>query len=321
MLMKKRFAGLLAFLMALSIVLTACGGTSENENESKNSSESTESTFPVTVKDGTGEEITIKDKPERIVSLLPSNTETAYALGLEDEIVGVSDYDNYPESVSEKTKLGGIEVNVEKLLELNPDLALFSASQGTNDKDIIQQLQSAGIDVVVVPDANSIEGAYETMELIAKATGKEAEGEEIIAEMKEEIAAIKEKAAEVKETKKVWIEVSASPDLYTTGSGTFMNEMLEIIGAENIAADQEGWVTMSEETVIERDPDVIITTYGYYIDNPQEQVYARSGWSEVNAVKKKEVYDVNSDTVTRPGPRLIDGLKEIAKAVYPDVYK
>ncbi len=318
---KKRFASLLAFMMALSIILSGCGSASENEQESKNSESSTASTFPVTVTDGTGEEITIEDKPERIVSLLPSNTETAYALGLEDEIVGVSDYDNYPESVSEKTKLGGIEINVEKLLELNPDLALLSASQGANDKETIKQFQSAGIDVVVVPDANSIEGAYEIIELIAKSTGKEAEGKEIIADMKKEVSAFKEKSADVKESKKVWIEVSASPDLYTTGSSTFMNEMLEIIGAENIAADQEGWVTMSEETVIERNPDVIITTYGDYVDNPEEQVYARSGWTEVKAVKNKEVYDVNSDTVTRPGPRLIDGLREIAKAVYPDVYK
>lgn len=321
MLKKKRFTSLFAFMMALSIVLAGCGATSDDSQESKEPETKTDNAFPVTVKDGTGEEITIEDKPERIVSLLPSNTETAYALGLEDEIVGVSDYDNYPESVSEKTKLGGIEINVEKLLELNPDLALFSASQGVNDKDTIKQLQSAGIDVVVVPDANSIQGAYEVIELIAKSTGKEAEGEEIITGMKEEVAAIKEKASDVKKMKKVWIEVSASPDLYTTGSGTFMDEMLQIIGAENIAADQEGWVTMSEETVIERNPDVIIMTYGYYVDNPEEQIYARNGWTEVTALKNKEVYDVNSDTVTRPGPRLIDGLKEIAKAVYPDVYK
>lgn len=321
MLKKRRFASLLAFFMAFMFILAGCGNATDNETESKKSETSTKSAFPVTVTDGTGEEITIEDKPERIVSLLPSNTETAYALGLENEIVGVSDYDNYPESVSEKTKLGGIEINVEKLLELNPDLALLSASQGVNDKDTIKQLQSAGIDVVVVPDANSIEGAYETIELIAKSTGKQAKGEEIITGMKEEVAAIKEKAADVKETKKVWIEVSASPDLYTTGSGTFMDEMLKIIGAENISADQEGWVTMSEETVIERNPDVIITTYGYYVDNPEEQIYTRSGWTEVNAVKNKEVYDVNSDTVTRPGPRLIDGLKEIAEAVYPDIYK
>lgn len=318
---KKRFAGLLAFMTALSIILAGCNGTSDEGKESKKSETSAESAFPVTVKDDTGEEITIDDKPERIVSLLPSNTETAYALGLEDQIVGVSDYDNYPESVSEKTKLGGIEINVEKLLELNPDLALFSASQGRNDKDTVKQLQSAGIDVVVVPDANSIEGAYEIIKLIAMTTGKEAEAEEIIDGMKEEIAAIKEKAADVKEMKKVWIEVSASPDLYTSGSGTFMDEMLKIIGAENLAADQEGWVTMSEETVIERNPDVILTTYGYYTDNPEELIYSRSGWTELNAVKNKEIYDVNSDTVTRPGPRLIEGLKEVAKSVYPDVYK
>ena len=271
--------------------------------------------------DGSGEKIEIEEKPESIVSLLPSNTETAYALGLGDKIIGVSDYCNFPTEAADKPKVGGLEINVEKVLELNPDILLLSASHFNNAKETIKQFQTAGIDVVIVPDANSFEEAYKTIELIATATGTSEKGQEIIAKMKNEVADIQKKASGIKEKKKVWIEVSSSPDLYTAGSNTFMGDMLEIIQAENIAADQEGWITISEEQVIERNPDVIITTYGYYIDNPEEQIYGRKAWSEVRAVKNKQIYDVNNDTVSRPGPRLTEGLQMLAEKIYPETFK
>ena len=157
--------------------------------------------------------------------------------------------------------------------------------------------------------------------MIATATGTSEKGQEIITKMKNEVADIQKKASVIKEKKKVWIEVSSSPDLYTAGSNTFMGDMLEIIQAENIAADQEGWITISEEQVIERNPDVIITTYGYYIDNPEEQIYGRKAWSEVQAVKDKQIYDVNNDTVSRPGPRLTEGLQILAEKIYPETFK
>ncbi len=305
----------------LSIFMYGCSSSNDDSTQKKEGPESTSSSFPIEVKDGSGEKIKIEEKPEAIVSLLPSNTETAYALGLGEKIVGVSDYCNYPTEAANKPKVGGLEINVEKVLELNPDLVLLSASHFTNAKDTIKQFQTADIDVVIVPDANSFEEAYGTIELIAKATGTSEKGEEMINDMKKEVATIKEKASKIKDKKKVWIEVSSSPDLYTAGSGTFMGDMLEIIHAENIAADQNGWVTMSEEQVIERNPDVIITTYGYYIENPEEQIYGRKAWSEVKAVKNKQIYDVNNDTVSRPGPRLTEGLQLLAEKIYPETFK
>ena len=319
--LKKQNYLLFILTLMLTVFLVGCSSTNDNASEKKEGTESTSTAFPIEVKDGSGEKIKIEEKPESIVSLLPSNTETAYALGLEEKIVGVSDYCNYPTEAADKPKVGGLEINVEKVLELNPDLLLLSASHFNNAKDTIKQFQTAGIDVIIVPDANSIEEAYGTIELIAKATGTSEKGEEMISEMKKEVAGIKEKASSIKDKKKVWIEVSSSPDLYTAGSGTFIGDMLDIIQADNIASDQKGWVTINEEQVIERDPDVIITTYGYYIDNPEEQIYGRKAWSEVPAVKNKQIYDVDNDTVSRPGPRLTEGLQLLAEKIYPETFK
>jgi iron complex transport system substrate-binding protein len=97
--------------------------------------------------------------------------------------------------------------------------------------------------------------------------------------------------------------------------------MISLINAENIANDQEGWVQMDQEAIIDRNPDVIITTYGFYTENATEQVLSRQGWENVNAIKNMQVIDVDSDTVTRSGPRIVEGVEELAKAVYPEVFK
>lgn len=316
---------LLALLLLLTFsVLTGCGSNDEPKKEETKSEQgdSKQGTFPVTIKDSTGKDITIEKKPEKIVSLLPSITENLFALGLDKEIVGVSEYDNYPEAATKKEKVGSQDMNVEKILALQPDVAFLQEYHVQNHASAVKQLEDAGI-TVVVPDGtqSSFEDAYKVMKLLAKATGKEKEADAIIADMKEKVAAIKEKAKNVTEKKKVWVEVSPAPDIFTTGKNTFMNEMIEMVGAENVAADQDGWVKMSEEEAVKLNPDVIITTYGYYVENPSEQVLNRKGWAEVNAVKNKQVFDVDSDATTRPGPRLVQGVEELGKAIYPDVFK
>ncbi|WP_247739053.1 ABC transporter substrate-binding protein [Bacillus sp. 165] len=278
--------------------------------------------FPITVTDAMNKEVTIEKKPKRIVSLIPSNTEIAYVLGLENEIVGVSDNDNYPESVNKKEKVGGMEVNIEKVISLQPDLVLAHASAMGTSKEGLQQLESAGIPVVVVNNADNFEDVYKSIQLIGKATGTSDKAATVIQDMKDKLAGIEEKAKTIEESKRanVWIEVSPAPEIYTAAKGTFMNAMLEVIGAKNTASSKEGWVQFTEEEVVKLNPDVIITTYGYYVPNASEQVMNRPAWKNVTAVKEKKVYDVNSDLVTRPGPRVIEGVEDLAKAIYPDTF-
>ncbi|MDN7241830.1 ABC transporter substrate-binding protein [Planococcus sp. N028] len=280
----------------------------------------TEAAFPMTLTDAVGEEITIEEEPKAIVSMVPSNTEIAYELGLGDKMVGVSDFDNYPEEAAKVEKIGGQEFNVEKIISLQPDIVLAHESGlGVGDAGL-QQLRDAGVKVFVVNNAVSFEEVYETIDTIGKAAGAQEEAKAEIAEMKEEVAEIEEKAATVKEPKKVFVEVGSDPEIFTTGSGTFLDEMLGMINAENAAGDLEGWVSMDPEAIVDSNPDVIVTTEGAYNPGAADQIMSRSGFGEVTAVKEKAVVEVDSDMVTRSGPRLTDGLEEMAKAVYPEVF-
>lgn len=317
--MKKKLQLLLTFLLAFAL-LVACSGPDEAEQEVNHNEETNEaiSEFPVTVTDALDYEVTIETKPERIVSLIPSNTETLFALGLDDEIVGVSEFDNYPEEALEKEKVGGMEFNVEQIISLEPDVVFAHVSNEHNSAEGLNQLREAGIDVVVVNDATSFEATYEAIDLIAQATGTKDKGNEIIENMKAKIAEMTEKANAVEDEAKVWVEVDAN--LYTTGKNTFIDEMLTIIRAENIAGDQEGWIQFTEEDVVNLNPDVIVTTYGDYVENLKEDILIREAWQDVTAVKNERVYNVNSDLVSRPGPRLTEGIEELAKVIYPDLF-
>ncbi|WP_449619618.1 ABC transporter substrate-binding protein [Robertmurraya sp. Marseille-Q9965] len=321
--MKKWYSFLLLLLVSVGI-LAGCGeeqATDKEKQAGEQVEQKEEQAFPVTITDASDNEVVIEEKPEKIVSLIPSNTEIAFALGLGDEIVGVSDHDNYPEEVNEKEKIGGMEMNVEKIISLAPDLVLAHASSAHNSSDGLQQLRDSGIAVVIVNDSTSFKDVYKSIETIGKATGESENAEKIINDMKAKIAKIEEKTAGIADQKSVIVEVSPAPDLYVVGKNTFMDEMLTLIHAKNGVGDQEGWLNLDQESYIERNPDVIITTYGYYTENAVEQVLAREGWQDVSAVKNKQVIDVHSDLVTRSGPRLAEGLEELAKAVYPELFK
>jgi iron complex transport system substrate-binding protein len=313
-------AGLAAMLLAGCGEEAAPAEQKAVETPAEPPKEVAEAEFPVTLTDAVGEEVVIKEEPDAIVSMIPSNTEIAYELGLDEKIVGVSDFDNYPEETAEVEKIGGQEFNVEKIISLNPDVVLAHESGVAMGEAGFQQLRDAGIPVYVVQEAKNFEEVYDTITVIGQATGTMEEADALVSEMEVQVEEIKEQASAVEEPKKVFIEVSGDPEIYTAGSGTFMDEMLEIINAENAAGELEGWASMDPEAIVKSNPDVILTTYGYYVPEAVDQVLARPGFEAVTAVKEKAVVDVNSDLVNRSGPRLTEGLMEMAKAVYPEVF-
>lgn len=319
--MKKLYSLLLIALLTIGMLAGCAGTTEKSTGGNQADSAKTAATFPVTIMDALGNKVVIKQRPTRIVSLMPSNTEIAYALGLDKKIVGVSDYDNYPKDTLKKEKIGGQQFNTEKIIGLKPNLVLAHASSASIAKDALKQLRDAGIPVLVIANATNFEQVYNSIGMVGKATGTTKQADEVVKGMKDKLAVIKEKAASIKDKKKVYMEVAPAPDIYTTGKNTFMNEMLTAINADNVAGDQQGWIKVDQESIIQKNPDVIITTYGYYVKNPAEQVLTRKGWENVNAVKNKQVIDVNSDLVDRPGPRVVEGVEALAKAVYPEVFK
>lgn len=324
--MKKSVLSLFIFILTL-LLLAGCGGgetpANENNNEHANQAETAKSTdeaFLVMVTDATGEEIAIESKPERIISLMPSNTEIAYELGLGKEIVGVLESDNYPEEVLEKEKVGNMELNVEKIIALKPDLVLSHAARIESGAQAFEQLKNAGITVLTVNDAQNFDQVYESIAMIGKATGNMEKAEQLIKGMKEKIAEIQTKVADVPEQRTVFVEVEPAPEIFSTGKNTFMNEMLGIVNAKNIVDDKDGWVKMDQEAIIERNPDVIITTYGYFVEDAVDRIKNREGWQDISAIKNNRVMDVDSDSVTRTGPRLAEGVEYLAKAIYPEVF-
>lgn len=311
----------LFFTMLLSLlVLAGCNASNGNETkEEGNQTEQTEGAFPVTVTDASGNDVTIEKEPEKIVSLIPSNTEIAFALGLGDKVIGVSDFDNYPEEVADIEKIGDMEFNVEKIISLKPDLVLAHESGAHNSEEGLDQLRNAGITVFIVKSATSFEQVYETIHTIGEITGASDKANTVVKEMKAKVEEISAKAADIAEEDRKNVFIELDPSLYSAGKGTFMDEMLAMIQANNIISE-EGWPQTSAESVVQANPDVIITTYGYYTPNAVEQVLKRDGWQDVSAIKEKRVYDVNSDLVSRSGPRLVEGVEELAKVIYPEVF-
>lgn len=321
--MKKFWQLALTSLLALSL-LTACGQNDvqpkENTTDNTSVQEEKDASYPMTLTDVTGNEVTLEEAPKAIVSMIPSNTEILYALGLSEEVVGVSDYDNYPEEAASKEKIGGMEFNVEKIISLNPDLVLAHESAlGTWDSGL-QQLRDAGVQVYTVTNAETFEATYETIQEIGEATGKTEEATKIVEDMKAKIKEVQDKVAEVDTKKKVLVEVSPEPEIYTPAGNTIMNEMLGMINAENLVADLDGWIKIDPEEIVKRNPDVILTTYGNYTPDAVNLVLNRNGFSDVTAVKNKAVHDMDADLTGRMGPRLADGLELVAKNVYPEAF-
>ncbi|OZM57161.1 hypothetical protein CIB95_06740 [Lottiidibacillus patelloidae] len=299
----------LFFLLSILVLVVGCQ-TKDGQNVKSPGANDEESAFPVSVSDINGNEIVISKKPERIISLIPSNTEIAYALGLGDKIIAVTENDTFPDEVKEKDTIGGFQLNFEKIISLNPDLILAHGLNGD-----IEQLKNAGLNVIVVNNfESSFEDVYASINLIAKATGKEQEGKAIIKDMTDRIDVIRQKAKQVTAIKNVWVEID--PTLYTTGQGTFLNEMLVMIEAKNIAGNEQGWPQFSEETIINSNPDIIIATYV----GATETIHNRSAWNNINAIKNNEIYEVNADLFSRAGPRLIEGVEKLAALIYPETF-
>ena len=302
--MKKKF---LAILTSLVLIFTV--GCSSINNEEQN------------VTDREGNEVTIPTNIERIISTAPSNTEVLVGLGVGDKLVAVDTYSEGIEGLSEDvTKMDLNTPDAEAIIELEPDLIIASGynKAGSSD-DPYKSVVEAGIPVVYVPSSESIDGIYKDIEFIASVVNEEKKGEEIISNMKSEIAKYEELGKTVKETKKVYFEIGPAPTLYSLGNSTFLNEMIEIIGAENIFKDQESWISPTEESVIDANPDVILTTVNY-VDDATGEILARDGWEEITAIKNKDVYYIDSNSASRPSQNIIKALDEMAKAVYPDVF-
>ncbi|MFL0581036.1 ABC transporter substrate-binding protein [Solibacillus silvestris] len=308
---------LLSSAALLTLTLAACNSEKATDEQSaKDNTEVTEAAqFPVTIKDALDKEITLEKAPERIITLAPSNTEILFGLGLNDEIIAVNDNDTYPEAALSKESVGGMEFNLEQIISLQPDLVVAHESGLYSfNEQAIAQLESIGIPVFVVKDAKTFEETYETIEQIGKLTNKEKEAEEMIASIKEGIEEIEVKVADLEE-KSVFVVVGTDPELYVAGQETFISEMLEVLNVEN-AVPELDWPQYSSEQFVKSNPDIILVTY----ENDLAAIEENDAYAEMDAVKNANVKLVDSDTTSRQGPRIVEGIESIGEAIYPEVF-
>lgn len=302
----------------LTLTLAACGAEEEAADKSTatNSAETTETAqFPLTQTDALGKEITIEKAPERIISLIPSNTEILFGLGIDEQIIAVNDNDNYPEAALAKEKVGGMEFNLEQIIALQPDLVLAHESNLYSfNEEAIAQLEAIGITVFVVKDAKTFEETYTTIEQIGQMTNKVQQAADMITSIKTGIDEIEVKVADLEE-KSVFIVVGTAPDLYAAGQETFINEMLEVLDVEN-AVPELGWPMYSAEQFVASNPDAILVTY----ESDIEAIQTNDAYSEMDAVKNDQVKLVDGDTTSRQGPRIVEGIESLAEAIYPEAF-
>lgn len=265
----------------------------------------------VTVTDMAGREITLDAPATKVVALTASDCEILAALGAEDTLVGRGEYCDYPESVLEVPAVqSGADTNLEQIIALEPQVVVMAKMAQTEEQ--VAALEKAGIRVVV-SDAQDIEGVYTAIRLIGALVGRNDEAEAMVADMQSTFADIAAKSENTGKT--VYFEVSPLQwGLWTAGKGTFMDELATMCGLTNAFADVEGWAEISEEQVLERDPDYIVTISMYYGEGPTpvEEIKSRAGWDALKAVQNDAIFNADSNEVSRPGPRL----KDAAEALY-----
>ena len=313
--MKKKLLSLL-LCAALLLALAACGAE-PSESAPTEAPAATEEPVPdtsVTVTDMTGREITLDEPATRIVALSAADCEIIAALGCMDALVGRGEYCDYPAEVLEVPAVqSGSETNIEQIIALEPQILFMSAMAQTEEQ--VQSLENAGIRVVV-SDAQDIEGTYTAIGMIGTLLGRTAEAETIINDMKDTFASLAGVCGDGE--KSVYFEVSPLEwGLWTAGGSTFMNEIAELLGLRNCFADVDSWAPISEEQVLERNPDYIVTISMYSGEGPtpEEEICARAGWENVTAVKNGAVFNLPDNELSRPAPRLADGAAMLAEFI------
>ncbi len=261
--------------------------------------------------------------PVKIASLAPAYTKTLVRLGLADSIIAVDSWSKDIPGVP-----GGAEAfdmmrpDSEKLALLQPDILFVSEmTKAGTAADPFSLLGALGIRVVYLETPATLAEIASQIEGIARECGREEEGRTLISDMNGKIARVAEKARTIPQDKRktVYFELSPAPNLYSFGSGVYLDELITLAGGTNILSSYKGWMAVGGETVAARNPDVILTNVSFLSD-PAGEISSRAGWRGVRAVQTGQVYQINPDASSQPAPGIEDALEEIARAIYPEYF-
>lgn len=307
-------------MMTLGLVATlGLAGCGKQEKKATTSSEKTEVTLPT--KDRSGKEITLPKEATKIISLVPSTTEVIEDLGKTDQLIAVDTQSSTMMTDLKKLpQMDMMAVDAEKLIALKPQIVYVNDINLASSESVWKQVEDAGITVVNIPTSTSVKAIKEDVQFIADSLSEHEKGQKLIKTMDQEIDEVAKIGKTIKKPKTVLFEVAALPDIYSFGNGTFLNEMIETIGAKNVLANEKGWLPVTEEAAIAAKPEVILTNVNYMKD-PAKEILARKNWENVPAVQNKEVFEMDNMSSSLPNNHITKALKQMAKAVYPEEYK
>ena len=301
-------------VLALAVSLAACSTNEPNPAASGATGDTSPSSepaasFPVTVQ-GTNGPVTIDEPPTQIVSLSPTATEDLFAIGAGEQVIAVDDQSNFPPEAP-ATDLSGFEPNVEAIAGYEPDLVVYATETG----DLGSSLESLGITALQLGAAATLEDAYEQIEQLGLATGHVAEAEALVEQMRAEVD---ELLAGVEPAAEITFYYELDDTFYSVTSETFIGQLFELLGLENIAdaagKGGGGYPQLSAEYIIESDPDLVFLADTKCCGQSRETVAERPGWDQIGAVTEGGVVPLDDDVASRWGPRVVDLLRQIADA-------
>ena len=273
------------------------------------------------VSDRIGRQVTINGTINRVVSTAPSNTEIIVDLGMAEKLIAVDVHSQNIGGIPEGTAfLDFFYPDAEAILGLKPDIIIANGHNATGSgEDPFRLLSEAGIPVVYISMSKSINDIYLDIEFIAGLLQAQKQGEDLIRKTKEEIAEITRPLENIENPKTVYFEISPPPEMMSFGKDSFIDDMISTIGAKNIFGEDSWLVTPGAEAVINYNPDIILTSVSF-IDNPIDEIKSRPGFDHINAVINNRVYQIDNDSSSRPSARVVLALRQMAGAVYPELY-
>jgi len=318
---------LLAGLMLIMIMLSACAPVTTPAPiappaPTKSAPATTAASAPIKLTDGLGRSIELAAPAQRIISIAPSNTEILFALGAGKQVVGREELSDYPAEAKGVTSIGSVfqKINTEAIVALKPDLVLAAE---INSPEQVKALEDLKLNVYYLPNPKTFDDLYANLETVGKLTGRSAEAAKLNDSLKARYDAVIKKLAAAKDAPTVFYEIDATDPTkpYTSGPSTFIDLVIGLAGGKNIGAELKGaFAQISSEELVKQNPNLIVlgdALYGVTAD----AVAQRPGWNALSAVKGKQIFAFDDNLISRPGPRLIDGLEQMAKLVHPELFK